>query len=86
MDKSLYPATHYIRKVPFRTLHAFTFVQFLCLALLLVVEISPLAILFPLFIALLVPIRFMLGRLFSRKHLEALDSEEEPEEEEEQWV
>jgi len=86
MDVSLYPATHYIRKVPFWTLHSFTLVQFLCLALLVVVEISPIAILFPLFIALLVPVRFLLNRFFRPEDLAALDSEEEPEEEAMQWV
>ena len=54
--------------------------------MLLVVEVSPLAILFPLFIALLVPVRFMLGQLFLAEHLEALDAEEEPEDEETHWT
>jgi hypothetical protein len=44
-----------------------------------------LGILFPLFIAILAPVRFLLNRFFDPKHLEALDLEEDPEEEEEEW-
>ena len=86
MDRSLYPATHYIRRVPNLTMHCFTLVQFLCLAVLLFVEVSALAIFFPLFIVLLVPVRLLMGRFFAPQHLAALDAEEDPEEEETQWV
>jgi mannitol/fructose-specific phosphotransferase system IIA component (Ntr-type) len=86
MDPSLYPTTHYIRRVPLMTIHKYTLLQLLCLFMLGVVELSPLGILFPIFILLLVPIRFLAGRYFSPEHLAALDSEEEPEEEETQWA
>lgn len=86
MDSSLYPATHYIRRVPVWTIHKFTLLQLVCLLVLGVVELSPLGILFPLFVVLLVPVRFLAGRLFKPEHLEALDSEEEPEEEETHWA
>ena len=43
------------------------------------VELTPLGILFPLFIVLLVPIRRLAGRFFTAEELAALDSEEEPE-------
>ena len=85
-DPALYPSTHYIRRVPLRVIHAFTLVQLICLVVLWVVKTSVLGILFPLFIALLVPVRLMLPRWFRQDHLEALDAEEEPEEEEEHWV
>jgi mannitol/fructose-specific phosphotransferase system IIA component (Ntr-type) len=85
-DSRLYPATHYIRKVPQRTIHRFTFLQFVCLTVLWIVKVSVLGLLFPLFIALLVPVRFMAGRFFAQEHLAALDSEEEPEEEETHWT
>ncbi len=81
-DPSLYPVTHYIRRVPRRAIHAFTFVQAICLAVLWIVKSSALGILFPLFIAALVPIRLALGRVFSPEQLAALDADEEPEEEE----
>ncbi len=86
MDRNLYPSTHYIRKVPLSTIHKFTLLQLACLALLGIVEATPLGILFPLFIAMLVPIRFIAGKYFAPEHLEALDAEEEPEEEESEWV
>ena len=86
MDSSLYPTTHYIRRVPRWTIHKFTMLQLVCLAVLWIVKTSSLGLLFPLFIAGLVPIRFLAGRFFAPEHLAALDSEEEPEEEETHWV
>jgi len=86
MDPSLYPTTHYIRRVPLTTIHQYTLLQLICLFVLGIVELSPLGILFPVFILLLAPIRFLAGRYFSAEHLAALDSEEEPEEEETQWA
>ena len=86
MDSSLYPTTHYIRRVPKWTIHKFTFLQLVCLAVLWLVKTSGLGLLFPLFIAGLVPVRFIAGRFFAPEHLAALDSEEEPEEEETHWV
>lgn len=86
MDRNLYPSTHYIRKVPIRTIHKYTLLQLLCLAVLWMVKASTKwGILFPLFIAVLVPIRLLAGRLFSAEHLAALDAEEEPEEEGTHW-
>jgi hypothetical protein len=85
-DPQLYPSTHYIRRVPIWTIHKFTFLQAACLALLWVVKGSRLGILFPLFIALLVPVRLLAGRYFSEKHLAALDADEEPEEEVTSWA
>jgi len=86
MDPALYPATHYIRRVPVRIIHAFTFIQLICLGMLAVLELTPFGILFPLLIALLVPVRLAIGRLFQSEYLAALDADEVPEEEEEQWV
>jgi hypothetical protein len=47
---------------------------------------SRFGILFPLFIALLVPVRIFANRCFEPQHLAALDAEEEPEEEETHWA
>jgi mannitol/fructose-specific phosphotransferase system IIA component (Ntr-type) len=85
MDPALYPVTHYIRKVPIRVIHAFTLLQLACLGVLWFVKSSSLGILFPVFIALLVPIRLIAGRYFSAEHLEALDAESVPESEETNW-
>jgi len=86
MDSSLYPTTHYIRRVPTWTIHKFTLLQLVCLIILGIVEVTPLGILFPLFLVLLVPVRILAGRFFTPEELAALDSEEEPEDEETQWA
>lgn len=86
MDSDLYPPTHYIRRVPNRRIHLFTAIQLLCLVILWITKASAIGILFPLFIALLVPVRFLLNRFFSPEHLRALDADETPEEEETQWA
>lgn len=85
MDPSLYPTTHYIRRMPLSVIHKFTALQVVALAVLWVVKVSRLGILFPLFIAMLVPVRFLAGRFFAAPHLAALDAEEEPEDEETHW-
>lgn len=84
-DPALYPRTHYVRQVPRLSLHLFTLIQLICLVVLWVVKASDFGILFPMFIAMLVPCRFALGRFFSAQDLAALDAEEGPEEEEESW-
>lgn len=86
MESSLYPVSHYTRRVPGWTIHAFTAIQLVCLVVLWVVKDSDIGILFPLFIAFLVPLRFSLKRLFREAHLQALDAEELPDEEETQWA
>ena len=89
MDSKLYPINHYTRRVPVRTIHMFTLVQFVCLAVLCVVNVfpsQPVRILFPIFIALLVPVRAMMGRFFDHDHLAYLDADEVPDEEELHWV
>lgn len=85
-EPTLYPATHYVRRVSTWTIHKFTLLQAVCLGVLWVVKGSALGILFPLFIALLVPVRYFAGRFFSEKDLAALDAEEEPEEEAQAWI
>jgi mannitol/fructose-specific phosphotransferase system IIA component (Ntr-type) len=84
-DPALYPVTHYIRRVPRWTIHTFTLLQLTCLGVLWFVKSSPLAILFPIFIGLLVPVRLLAGRLFAPEYLAALDADEEPEEEQTHW-
>lgn len=86
MDPALYPRTHYLRRVPTRVVHWFTVLQVGCLVVLWVVKVSPAGILFPLFIALLVPVRLASTRVFRQEHLEALDGESDPKEEETEWV
>jgi hypothetical protein len=82
MDPESYPTHYYLRAVPKTTVHKFTAVQVVCLSVLWVVKASVLGILFPLFIALLVPVRMRMDKYFHDEHLALLDAEEMPEEEE----
>jgi len=84
-DPAMYPSTHFVRHVPRRVMHGFTLIQAASLAMLWIVKASAFGILFPLFIALLVPIRFLLSRVIAPEYLEVLDAEEGPEEESETW-
>ena len=86
IDPALYPSTHYLRRVPIATVHKFTLLQLICFAVLWLVKVSVLGLLFPLFIAGLIPVRLLAGRYFSANDLAALDAEEEPEEEETHWA
>jgi hypothetical protein len=81
VDPNRYPSTHYLRTIPVRVIHKFTAIQALLLGLLWVVKTSSLGVLFPLIVALLVPIRLWLSRFFSEQHLASLDAEEEPDQE-----
>ena len=82
MEPALYPPTYYLRAVPSKVVHVYTLIQFACLAVLWTVKASAVGILFPLFIAVLVPVRMSLDRYFKPEHLALLDAEEAPEEEE----
>lgn len=89
MDSKLYPINHYTRRVPVRTIHLFTLFQFVCLVLLCIINVAPnelVRIMFPVFIALLVPLRFVLDRLFDKDHLAFLDADEVADEEGMHWV
>ena len=79
-DPKLYPETHAVRRVPIRKIHLFTLIQVLGLAALWILKASPLGILFPVLIAMLVPLRLALGRWYSEDELAALDPDEEMEE------
>lgn len=89
MDSALYPINHYTRRVPTKTIHLFTLVQLICLIVLCVINVipyGPIQILFPIFIALLVPVRAILGRFFDPDQLAFLDADEAPNEEGSHWV
>ncbi|TWU50780.1 PTS system fructose-specific EIIABC component [Rubripirellula tenax] len=89
MDSALYPINHYTRRVPTRTINLFTLIQLVCLVVLCIINVTPygpIQILFPVFIALLVPVRAMLDRFFNSDHLAFLDADEAPEEESTHWV
>jgi len=86
MDPALYPRSHYLRNAPMPVIHLFTAIQVLCLAALWIVKISPFGILFPLLIALLVPVRQLIGRFLPAGDLRVLDADEAPDEEASEWV
>jgi hypothetical protein len=85
MDPELYPEKHYTHNVPMKAIHKFTLVQLIGLIILWVVKVSPAGILFPLFIAILVPLRSQLTKFFTQDQLDFLDSEEEAGDEEDHW-
>ena len=77
-DSRLYPNTHYIKTVAMKKIHLFTLIQVVALGALWVLKSNKdLGILFPVLIAMLVPVRMIMGRFFTEDELEALDSEEE---------
>jgi len=76
-DPKLYPETHYVKRVPSKKIHLFTGIQAAALAALWVLKTSAIGILFPVLIAMLVPLRLSMTRWFTEEELEALDSEEE---------
>lgn len=82
MDPSKYPETHYLRAVPKRVIHIFTVVQLVCLALLWIVKSSVIGLAFPFFVAMLVPVRMLLGRWIDPEHIALLDGDEIPADEE----
>jgi len=76
-EQNSYPPTHYIRKVPQKVVHSFTLIQVLQLAVLCAISFSGypyLKMLFPLFLALMIPIRLKLvPKMIQEKYLKTLD-------------
>ncbi|XP_051925112.1 solute carrier family 4 member 4a isoform X3 [Hippocampus zosterae] len=74
----LMPAKHqpdliYLRHVPLRKVHLFTFIQALCLALLWILKSTVAAIVFPVMILALVAVRKAMDYVFSQHDLGFLD-------------
>lgn len=78
-DRKLFPDTHYVRVVPRSVIRKFTVIQIAALAALWILKTSSIGILFPVLIALLVPLRLSMRRTFAPEHLAALDADEEAE-------
>eukprot|EP01135_Chromosphaera_perkinsii_P008479 Nk52_evm47s1360 gene=Nk52_evmTU47s1360 len=86
MEKSKYPPTHYVRKVPERFIYIYTFTQVMLLIILWLVSESPqfnttimpwVAMFFPLLIALLVPYYFyMLPKTVPKHFIVSLEAED----------
>ncbi|CAE6924499.1 Slc4a1, partial [Symbiodinium sp. KB8] len=85
-DSAKYPSYHYIQKLPVSRVHLYTFVQFICLAILYgLKEIKETAVVFPFFMASLAIIRKAMRWMFSEEELKQLDGHpaEDPDEVEE---
>ncbi len=76
VDPARVPEDHFARAVPPRVTHLFTAAQLGCLVCLWLVKTSPVGILFPLFIALLAPVRELVTRRMEPAHVKVLDAEE----------
>jgi hypothetical protein len=56
-------------------MHLFTLIQVICLAVLWIVKTSLSSLAIPFFVLLLIPVRFLLNKVFSQKELEALEGQ-----------
>ena len=64
----------YVRAVRTRSMHLYTGIQLSCLLVLSIVKLTPAALIFPIIILLMVPLRsFVVTRFFSDRELLALD-------------
>ncbi|XP_072439893.1 electrogenic sodium bicarbonate cotransporter 1-like isoform X6 [Chiloscyllium punctatum] len=63
----------YLRHVPLRRVHLFTFIQVICLALLWILKSTVAAIIFPVMILALVAVRKAMDYIFSQHNLSFLD-------------
>lgn len=67
----------YVSSVRVTQMHKYTLIQVACLAALIIVKLTPAAIVFPVIIFLMVPLRtYFVTRHFSERELKALDSHE----------
>ncbi|KAJ3613154.1 hypothetical protein NHX12_019406, partial [Muraenolepis orangiensis] len=78
-EQTSYPPTHYIRKVPQRKVHYFTFLQMMQLLVLCTFGMYPLPymkMVFPLLMVLLIPIRNnVLPHVIEAKYLDIMDAQ-----------
>ncbi|XP_031436390.1 sodium bicarbonate transporter-like protein 11 isoform X3 [Clupea harengus] len=78
-EQTSYPPTHYIRKVPQRKIHYFTFLQMVQLLFLCTFGMYPLPymkMIFPLLMIILIPIRnCLLPRIIEARYLDIMDAQ-----------
>nr|XP_054597973.1 sodium bicarbonate transporter-like protein 11 isoform X5 [Nothobranchius furzeri]XP_054597974.1 sodium bicarbonate transporter-like protein 11 isoform X5 [Nothobranchius furzeri] len=78
-EQTSYPPTHYIRKVPQRKIHYFTFLQMMQLLVLCTFGMYPIPymkMIFPLVMVLLIPIRNnVLPHIIEAKYLDIMDAQ-----------
>ena len=74
MPSKYQPDLPFLRKVPIKRVHIFTAIQLLCLILLWVIKsIKQTKMLFPVMLVVLIGIRKLLDRYFTREELKSLD-------------
>ncbi|CAE7715088.1 Slc4a8 [Symbiodinium pilosum] len=84
-DSTKYPQYHYIQKLPIARVHLYTFIQFICLAILYgLKEIKETAVVFPFFMASLAVIRKFLRWIFTAEELSLLDGHPDDDDQEEE--
>ena len=76
-DKSIAPKERWSDSVPTKIVNRFTALQVACLAAMFYVKESPFGVLFPIVIAMLAPLRFMLEKtgFVEKKYVDILDEE-----------
>ncbi|XP_048584752.1 sodium-driven chloride bicarbonate exchanger isoform X2 [Nematostella vectensis] len=67
------PDLMYLRLIQITRVHLFTLIQVICLALLWVIKSTAAGLVFPIMVALLVPVRKGLEKVFTKQELEVLD-------------
>lgn len=76
-DKSVAPKERWADSVPTKVVNRFTALQVACLAAMFYVKESPYGVLFPVVIAMLAPLRFLIEKtgFINKKYVEILDEE-----------
>jgi len=80
MEPRLHPPTSYVRNVPLSRVHGFTFVQVCCVAVIWGVRSTDLCLMFPILIAMVMPLRLLLSKfdgMFTKQQLQLLDVNDE---------
>ena len=80
MEPRLHPPTSYVRNVPLSRVHGFTFVQVCCVAVIWGVRSTHFCLMFPILIAMLMPLRLLLSKfdgMFTKQQLQLLDVNDE---------
>lgn len=67
------PDLMYLRQVPLKRIHIFTFIQLFCLAVLWAIKSTPAALIFPVMVLMLVAVRKVMEKIFNLHELEVLD-------------
>ena len=74
MPQKYQPDYPYLRRVPLKRVHLFTFIQILCLAgLIIIAEIKQTSIVLPIVLVVMIGIRYLLGNVFDKDELKHLD-------------